>query len=872
MRKVLLLFALMPLILKAQIYEDFETGLLTNWVFNVPDRWCADQDLPLNGSYSLHHAFDNSDAGSDCAFYPVTGIRPDLEDVKWSFSLRHGYPPSSSNRWAIYLLSDAGPDELPPDGSVNGFALGVNLKGYDDTLRIWRVTDSSTDEIVTTLINWQNDIGTDSIVTFSVIRSVEGVWRLFITDDQGSELVVGEGECPDLYPPDYFGIVYNYTSSRDMLFWFDDLTIDGLFVFDTTPPGLKEVNFTGNHTLDVTFTEPVSGEALINSNFILEPGGIHPCSVSIINSERVVLYFAEPLPNKVNYFICVDRLCDISGNCADRCSDSVMLAYPEWGDILISEFMCDPEPEVFLPVSEYIELHNSTGFPFDLGTLSLIIGSDSTGLTGYTFEGSEYIVLCNEDDTALFRGICPVIPLSSFPSLNNGSDLIVIKDTNGGVIHGVDYSKSWFGDGLKSEGGWSMEIIDTDYPFSGRSNWSYSANRQGGTPGGSNSVAGFNPDITPPELINVFATDKNRLALTFSEPVMNLTGFPDKIITGGPGAREAVSTDPLKRRYRIDLFEEVKTGLSYTLIIDGDVIDCAGNKLKCSGFPFGVALKANANDIVFNEVLFDPLPWEHEYIEIFNRSEKIIDAGSLIMVSVNSEPADTGRIIFTSDEPRCIMPGDYYAVTKDCESVVYRYYSGDPEHIFGLSSLPSLPDDEGILILYYRDLEQIDRLHYSEDQHFDLLSYTAGISLERIDPDKKSGDISNWHSATGLSGWGTPGAKNSVFIEDENNPMDVVLSSKKITPDNDGFEDILTIDIVFESSDRVVTILIFNDHGFRVRNLAENITSGEKEKVLWDGTDDNGTTVIEGIYIIYIRSVGKNGDIDVWKKVCAVIR
>ncbi len=549
MRKVLLLFALMPLMLKAQIYEDFESGLLINWVFNIQDRWCADQDLPLNGSWSLHHAFDNSEAGSDRAYYPVTGLRPDLADVKWSFSLRYGYHPSSANRWAICLLSDAGPDEALSGGNVNGFALGVNLKGYDDTLRIWRVTGSSVDEIVTTSINWQNDIGTDSVVTFSVIRSVEGFWKLFIADGQGGELIVGEAECSDLYSPNYFGIVYEYTSSCDRLFWFDDLNIDGLFVFDTTPPELKEVKFTGKQTLDITFTEPVSAESVNHSSFILEPGGIHPCSVSSVNSERVILSFAESLPNKVNYFICIDNLCDISGNCTNTCSDSVMLAYPEWGDILISEFMCDPEPGVFLPASEYIELHNSTGYPFDTGILSLIVGSDSTGLTGPLFEGGGYMVFCDENDTALFRGICPVIPLSSFPSLNNREDMIILKDTTGNVIHGVDYSTSWFGDGLKSEGGWSMEIIDTDFPFSGRLNWSYSTKRQGGTPGGYNSVAGFNPDITSPELVNVFATDKKRLVLSFSEPVMNLAGLPGGvIITGGPGAREPVSTDPLNRR------------------------------------------------------------------------------------------------------------------------------------------------------------------------------------------------------------------------------------------------------------------------------------------------------------------------------------
>ncbi len=80
-------------------------------------------------------------------------------------------------------------------------------------------------------------------------------------------------------------------------------------------------------------------------------------------------------------------------------------------------------------------------------------------------------------------------------------------------------------------------------------------------------------------------------------------------------------------------------------------------------------------------------------------------------------------------------------------------------------SLPSMPDDKGHLILYNRELDQIDELVYSEEMHFSLLSTYEGVALEKINPAGKSEEKANWHSASESSGWGTPGAPNSIFDE-----------------------------------------------------------------------------------------------------------
>ena len=76
-----------------------------------------------------------------------------------------------------------------------------------------------------------------------------------------------------------------------------------------------------------------------------------------------------------------------------------------------------------------------------------------------------------------------------------------------------------------------------------------------------------------------------------------------------------------------------------------------------------------------------------------------------------------------------------------------------------------MTDDKGHLILYNRELDKIDEVSYNEKMHFSLLSGYEGVALEKTGPWNTSNEASNWHSATESSGWGTPGAPNSVFIE-----------------------------------------------------------------------------------------------------------
>ncbi len=72
---------------------------------------------------------------------------------------------------------------------------------------------------------------------------------------------------------------------------------------------------------------------------------------------------------------------------------------------------------------------------------------------------------------------------------------------------------------------------------------------------------------------------------------------------------------------------------------------------------------------------FQTLPREPDYIEFYNSSGKVVDASSLILVSVNDETADTSSACSIAVVPRSVLPGYCYAITTDRKSVIERYYS-----------------------------------------------------------------------------------------------------------------------------------------------------------------------------------------------------
>ena len=786
MKRVILLVFVMPFMAYGQIVENFESGNVNNWLQSTEDRWKADTAESISGRFSLHHIFDNPDAGTDRIGISVRNLHPSEGLTRWSFLLRHGYDPSSLNNWSVFLMSDAEPDALFQDETDNGFALGVNMTGFDDTLRLCKVKGNSVTPFINCRINWQTEIGTADAVKIIVERTPGGNWSVTINRFNGDLITSASGSDSELFRCDWFGICYRYSSSRDRLLWFDDLRIDGIFYEDNEIP-----------------VNPV---------------------------------------------------------------------LPETGDVVISEIMADPEAVVSLPAREYLEITNRTESPFNLKNWKLTSGDQDYIFPEVTIKPYGIMIICSAQDTSKFSRYGKVLGLKQFPTLTDNGKIILLCDASDKLIHGVEYFSEWYRDELKSKGGWSLEMVDTGYPFYFGGNWIASESRNGGTPGSVNSVAGNNPDNSFSGVINVFPEDSLTITVRFSEPVLNLSGMVNSLNVDGKSSADIFPIDPLFRVFTVKPGDALLRGDLYQLNISEGIKDFAGNRILKDNYTFGLTESPEPGDILFNELLLNALPGDPDYLEFYNISEKILDALRLQVVSVNDVTGDTSLISVLSDERRCILSGSYYAVTTGRDGVIDRYFSTDPDYLVEVGSLPSMPDDKGHLILYNRELERIDEVFYNENMQSKLLSGFDGVALEKINPLNKSGDAMNWHSASESSGWGTPGAPNSVFAELPVTSDRISFSSSKITPDDDGFEDILMIGFNLTGSSNVISAMVFDETGSYIRKIVSNMYAGQEASLIWDGTADDGSMVNTGIYIVFITLYDDTGKTEKWKKVCTVIR
>jgi hypothetical protein len=133
-----------------------------------------------------------------------------------------------------------------------------------------------------------------------------------------------------------------------------------------------------------------------------------------------------------------------------------------------------------------------------------------------------------------------------------------------------------------------------------------------------------------------------------------------------------------------------------------------------------------------------------------------------------------------------------------------------------------------------------------------LVSESQGVSLERISFDEDGNSSTNWHSAASAYHFATPGKENSQFLEAQSNAALIQISPKVFSPDNDGYEDVLEVSLHPERTGYVLQLDVLHPSGRRIRNLANNALLGTTNTYVWDGMDDSGSMVDEGIYILYV--------------------
>lgn len=855
MKNFFLILFLSPVLIFGQVNDDFEDGDFTQ----NPSWAGTDSKFIVNTSAQLQL----KDTSASNAF--LTTSNSLATGCEWRTWIRLSFSPSANNNARIYLVSNNSDLSQP----LNGYFIQLGESGSNDAIELFRQEG----ELITSVCR-----GTDGLISSSfairikVTRNSEGSWKVF-ADPNGGENFQPQGEGSDntFSETSFYGFYCLYTVSNSDKMYFDDVYV-GPEIVDNDPPVLISVSVQSDNSLLLIFSEAIDkNSAEMTSNYFVDQGIGSPTTAiqDEVNTTMVVITFENSFESGNEYTLNVSGILDLSGNVMVSQQVSFSHYQVQPFDVVINEIMADPSPEVGLPNFEYLELFNLTDKTINLDKWILTIGSSERQFEQITISPNAYLILAKDDAEPALSEYGLFYGFSSF-SLTNTGQVLKLTDHQGNLVSEITYSDDWYKDPEKEDGGWSLEQINPFNICSAGDNWIASENPSGGTPGKVNSV--FSEKTLLPRVDHLEVVANNLLRIHFNQSMD--TGslqdqnnyFVDQGI-GNPSLTFLIED-------RLDLIElyfdqAFDPGTIYSLTISKSIINCLGNQpAHDTTISFGLGEKVSENDIIINEILFNPWTNGVDYVEIYNRSQKVIDLSQVQLGTVKISPPNPPDTLYYSitAQQTLLVPGSYRLLTISPETVKYQYLTENPDAFIKVDPFPAYNNDLGSCLLYNYTGEKVDAFDYSEDMHYPLLNYVDGVSLERISFGNPTQDESNWHSASEASGFGTPAYQNSQLIPDEGFNDEIILEPEIFSPDNDGYNDVISIKYSFAQPGYSMTIHIFNAGGNLVRKLVSNQYLGVEGSVIWDGIQDDNSKAAVGIYVFYIQVFDLEGNVKKHKR------
>jgi len=851
LRIMALLLLIVPFQSLAQVYDDFSDGDFTeNPVWSGTDNMFKVND-------ALQLQLNASEAGNAMLFCQeeIPPESTENQEFEWHFWLREAFAPSSKNYCDVYLCDK--------------YFVRFGEAGNNDVVDLQRLDGTSSVSVCR---------GTDTFIAsafsafFKVIRDAEGTWKIFVDKmGNGDYLLEAQGVDRTYTVEGKFGIKTTFSASNAKKVFLDDVYA-GPLILDTEPPVLKDVIVLKYNKLQLEFSESLDDNFVLDAdNYVIDNQIGKPMYAEFgVSHSSVILSFANTIEEEISYTLIISKIQDLAGNISEDIRHTFIHYTPHENDVVINEIMADPEPSVGLPSFEYVELYNTKNFQIKLKDWVFVINNSEKIITqDVVIQPVSYLILCKEEAVPYLSEYGYCVGFSSFSITNSGAH-IALYDNTQILISSVDFDISWYCDKDKSEGGWSLEQIDPYSPCAGAANWVASREREGGTPGSLNSVDADNPVIPYIDYVDVLSSNSievifNQKMDTFSmEDIENYT-----ILEFDTHPIDAVVSQNNPFSVQLTFSQNFELGAVYNILVFG-ILTCSGvSVLSGCRYEFGLPDEAVSGDVVINEILFDPVSPAADYVELFNKSDKVLNISHLkigVVKTTFPNPPDT--IIKTvCQENRLLLPEKYLLLTTTPD-VISSQYDCSGENFIRMESFPSYPNDGASVVLYYDD-KVIDFMSYSSDSHYPLLTVTKGVALERVSPYINSSDSENWHSAAAPL-YGTPGYQNSVFMENQEVTGQVEINPSVFSPDGDGFDDVTIINLSAFKKGYTAKIIVFDAQGRLVKNLVNCQNIANQSCFVWNGTDENGKIVPIGIYVVYVELFDIQGDIKIFKKIVVV--
>jgi len=852
--------------LHSQIFDDFSDKNL-----DQNPSWVGDTAI-----FKISNAGElqlNAMAAGQSAIF-VAGNMPD--STLWDFDVRLEFAPSSQNLVRIYLQID----QTDP-AAANGYFLEIGETGALDAIRFFR-QDGATKLLLA--VGQAGLAGNVPNLHIRVKRTASGNW----TAEAGN---VGAALQPQFTLQEttwpggtnrFFGFQCVYTISNATKYYFDNINIRPDLP-DTQPPELVSAQGDDLTQVSAVFDEDLDIVSAENpANYLINNGIGQPLFALLSGDKRTVVLTLQNQLSTGNYTLQTSGIKDILGNeSAFQTADFqfIKVEVAEEFDLIINEIMADPTPSRGLPEVEWVEIFNRSNKVFDLANFRFSDGSSSAlPLPVYALQPGAYVVLtanANLDtlqSAALYNNVVGYGISSA--ALNNDGDVLTLSDASGKIIDRVSYGGGCNASSADYEGV-SRERINPSLPCLGLENWQPSPAQIGATLGFKNDSYSTEPDFTPPNLFFAYPESPSSILLTFSKGLDASTVHNPAAYQFTP-SRSVASAQQLpddRARVRLTLNEPLEPTIIYTITLGDDLADCSGNLASNTDTAYvGLPEKPDYQDIVLNEILFNPESGGARYLEYYNRSQKIFDWSDFFLADTTSSVA--------INQKRLFLPGIYHVLSSDPADIRSRYQNIFTGRVL-CQSLPSLDDNSDLITLYWAGGGQsitIDSFFYRRGMHNALLSTSEqeGVALERIRIDEPTQSAANWTSASPLitGAAGTPTLPNSQALMASNPTEDLIsIPNARLSPDGDTNEDFLEIFYNLPKEGYAASLTIFDSDGNLIKNLVRQNLIGTEGVIRWDGDTDAGEGVKArpGIHLLYFEIFSPDGDVRRVKKAVVVL-
>ena len=602
-------------------------------------------------------------------------------------------------------------------------------------------------------------------------------------------------------------------------------------------------------------------------------GNTRLTSLSPSDSTEVTRPMTVALQGEHRIFVSIDGKED-----EDSTNNSAVLSFTAGirpCSVVVNEIMYAPPGDM----PEWIEFYNAGSETVDMNGWKI---SDSNVKTKslvanapFPVAPGEYLLVSADSTLSRYFALPSPVIVSSFSALNNSTpDAVVLFDNRGITMDSVWYKPSWGG-----INGRSLERVDCFASSVDSANWRSSAP----TCGFENSVAKKDLDLEVNRITGSPTANGSRLSATIhnagrksvSSFVVEFFYDANCDSIASPGELlKSLQESSLAAGDSVVFFFEWSTGVKGKVPLVCRV-ELPGDQRAANNEKFGwTANSFLAQSVVINEIMYDPLPGQSEFIELFNRSRDTIDLRGWKMSDALSSSGSRNTFNFP-DRSTAVPPGGYLVISADSTLAAQFpvFTSSLGSRILIANKDLSLNNSGDDVVLFDLTDTRIDSVRYSPSWNNPALkASTSGKSLERINPSFSGNDKRNWSTSVSPAG-ATPAERNSIYTVALPSSASLRLSPNPFSPDNDGFEDNLAIAYSLPSTTSMIRVRCFDLQGRLIRTLANTEAAASSGTILWDGLDDNRQRVRMGMYIILFEAFDAyGGSVRTMKDVAVVAR